>query len=246
VVKLENVRKIYHHKKEALKGVSFEIEDGNVVALFRENGAGKTTLLKIIASFLIPESGAVFIDGENIVEKPQVAREKTSIATGYERSFYYRLSVEENLKFFGMLNDLMGKKLKKEVEKIMRLLDLTEFRKVRYMELSGGYRKRMDIARALIKNAEIYIFDEPCSGVDIRTRMKVCEIVEHIKASGKIVIFTSHEMEDLKNADKVVLLKEGRKLGEFFPKVGGVEGKIKEVLSTYPREDNKTMETYFP
>lgn len=94
-----DVWKKYPPKTQALREVSFEAEEGSITAVFGENGSGKTTLLKVIASFLIPDRGKVLIDSVNIVEKPSFAVEKVSISTGYERSFYYRLSVEENLKF---------------------------------------------------------------------------------------------------------------------------------------------------
>ncbi|WP_231556055.1 ATP-binding cassette domain-containing protein [Thermotoga neapolitana] len=143
-----DVWKKYPPKTQALREVSFEAEEGSITAVFGENGSGKTTLLKVIASFLIPDRGKVLIDSVNIVEKPSFAVEKVSISTGYERSFYYRLSVEENLKFFGMLNDLLGKTLKRETERVMKELGLLECRKKRYMELSTGYKKRVDVARA--------------------------------------------------------------------------------------------------
>lgn len=225
-----DVWKKYPPKTQALREVSFEAEEGSITAVFGENGSGKTTLLKVIASFLIPDRGKVLIDSVNIVEKPSFAVEKVSISTGYERSFYYRLSVEENLKFFGMLNDLLGKTLKRETERVMKELGLLECRKKRYMELSTGYKKRVDVARALMKKASIYIFDEPCSGVDLRTRLKIHEIMKRLKESGRIVIFASHDLEDLKIADRVIVLKKGEKVLEFSPKKEDLAATLKGIL----------------
>ncbi|ACB09842.1 ATP-binding cassette domain-containing protein [Thermotoga sp. RQ2] len=225
-----DVWKKYPPKTQALRGVSFEAEEGSITAVFGENGSGKTTLLKVIASFLIPDRGKVLIDSVNIVEKPSFAVEKVSISTGYERSFYYRLSVEENLKFFGMLNDLLGKTLKRETERVMKELSLLECRKKRYMELSTGYKKRVDVARALMKKASIYIFDEPCSGVDLRTRLKIHEIMKRLKESGRIVIFASHDLEDLKIADRVIVLKKGEKVLEFSPKKEDLAAVLRGIL----------------
>lgn len=225
-----DVWKKYPPKTQALRGVSFEAEEGSITAVFGENGSGKTTLLKVIASFLIPDRGKVLIDSVNIVEKPSFAVERVSISTGYERSFYYRLSVEENLKFFGMLNDLLGRTLKRETERVMKELSLLECRKKRYMELSTGYKKRVDVARALMKKASIYIFDEPCSGVDLRTRLKIHEIMRGLKENGRIVIFASHDLEDLKIADRVIVLKKGEKVLEFSPKKEDLAAVLRGIL----------------
>ncbi|AIY87032.1 MULTISPECIES: ATP-binding cassette domain-containing protein [unclassified Thermotoga] len=230
MLRVIDVWKKYPPKTQALKGVSFDIENGTITAVFGENGSGKTTLLKIIASFLIPDRGRVLIDDVNIVEKPSFAVEKVSISTGYERSFYYRLTVEENLKFFGMLNDLLGRTLKRETERVMKELGLLKYRKKRYMELSTGYKKRVDVARALMKRASIYIFDEPCSGVDLRTRLKIHEIMKRLKESGRIVIFASHDLEDLKIADRVIILKKGEKVLEFSPKKEDLAATLKGIL----------------
>jgi len=230
VLRVIDVWKRYPPKTQALKGVSFDIENGTITAVFGENGSGKTTLLKIIASFLIPDRGKVIIDEENIAEKPFLAVEKVSISTGYERSFYYRLTVEENLRFFGMLNDLLGKELKKETNRVMEELGLFEVRKRRYMELSTGYKKRVDVARALMKEASIYIFDEPCSGVDLKTRSKIHEILRKLKEKGKIVIFASHDLEDLEVTDRVIILKKGEKVLEFSPKKEDLKVALRGVL----------------
>ncbi len=227
-----NVSKTYPKGKRALKNISFHVNGGEIISLLGENGAGKTTLLKIIASFLLPDEGSVFINGIDSIQNPGVARENVSIATGQERSFYYRLSAVENLKFFGALNNLYGKKLMRKIEKIMKLVEIEQVKNIKYMKLSSGFKKRVDIARALLKDAYIYIFDEPTSGVDLKTKLKIHKIMKILKEQGKIVIFASHDLSDIKTADRVIVLKNGKKMKEESPNAFKDEKELIKILNS--------------
>jgi len=215
VLEIKEIKKRYKNGIKALKGVSVKVRKGEKVAFFGENGAGKTTLLKIIATFLIPDSGKILLNDVDLLKNQKYAKEKITISTGIERSFYYRLTVKQNLEFFGMLNGMLGKELKTKIEKVIEEVGLTEFKNVKYMELSKGLKRRLDIARALMKEAEVYIFDEPTSGIDIKTRYKIYEIVERLTKRKKIILLATHEIDELKKMDRIIVLKRGEKITEL-------------------------------
>ncbi|APT72884.1 multidrug ABC transporter ATP-binding protein [Thermosipho sp. 1063] len=230
MLEIINVSKKYKNGTIALQDINVTVRKGEKIALFGENGAGKTTLLKIVATFLIPDNGNVLLDGVDLLKHEKYARKNVSISTGVERSFYYRLNVRQNLEFFGRLNGLYGEKLQIVIDKVIEETDLKDFEKVKYMELSKGLKRRLDIARAIMKDSEIYIFDEPTAGVDLKTRQSIYNIVEELIEKDKIIFFATHEIEELKKMHKIIVLKKGRKIGEINT---NDYNKIEEILLNY-------------
>ncbi|WP_254867739.1 ATP-binding cassette domain-containing protein, partial [Marinitoga sp. 1154] len=117
IIEITNLTKIYKNKIKALENINLTINKGEKVTIFGPNGAGKTTLIKTIGMFIIPDRGKIKIKGYDTQKEEKKIKKMITISTANERSFYYRLSLEENLKFFGMLNNITGKELKKKVEK---------------------------------------------------------------------------------------------------------------------------------
>ncbi|WGS64119.1 ABC transporter ATP-binding protein [Marinitoga aeolica] len=209
IIEIKNLTKIYKNGIKALKNINLTINRGEKVTIFGSNGAGKTTLIKTIGMFIIPDDGEIKIKEYDIKKESKQIKKLISIATSNERSFYYRLNLEENLNFFGMLNNLTGKELKKKVEKGLKEMGLYENRKIKYMEASTGMKRRLNLARALIKEAEIYLLDEPTNGVDIETKMKIYEIMEELSKNGKTIILASHDVSEIEKTDRIVVLKKG-------------------------------------
>ncbi|NUV00580.1 multidrug ABC transporter ATP-binding protein, partial [Marinitoga sp. 1154] len=149
-----------------------------------------------------------------------------------ERSFYYRLSLEENLKFFGMLNNITGKELKKKVEKGLKEMGLYENRKIKYMEASTGMKRRLNLARALIKEAEIYLLDEPTNGVDIETKIKIYEIMEELSQKWKTIILASHDVSEIEKTDRIIVLKKGKVVADK---------KTEEILKKTTKENEERL-----
>ncbi|WP_129408287.1 ABC transporter ATP-binding protein [Marinitoga lauensis] len=223
IIEIKNLTKIYKNGIKALKNINLTINRGEKITIFGPNGAGKTTLIKTIGMFIIPDEGEIKIKEYDIKKEVKQIKKLISIATSNERSFYYRLSLEENLNFFGMLNNLTGKELKKKVEKGLKEMGLYENRKIKYMEASTGMKRRLNLARALIKEAEIYLLDEPTNGVDIETKIKIYEIMEELSKNGKTIILASHDVSEIEKTDRIVVLKKGeiitdRKTGELLEK----------------------------
>ncbi|KAF2957093.1 multidrug ABC transporter ATP-binding protein [Marinitoga sp. 38H-ov] len=209
MIEIKNLTKIYKNGIKALKNINLTINRGEKITIFGSNGAGKTTLIKTIGMFIIPDDGEIKIKGYDVKKESKQIKKLISIATSNERSFYYRLNLEENLNFFGMLNNLTGKELKKKVEKGLKEMGLYENRKIKYMEASTGMKRRLNLARALIKEAEIYLLDEPTNGVDIETKMKIYEIMEELSKNGKTIILASHDVSEMEKTDRIVVLKKG-------------------------------------
>ncbi|WP_129408294.1 ABC transporter ATP-binding protein [Marinitoga lauensis] len=209
IIEIKNLTKIYKNGIKALKNINLTINRGEKITIFGPNGAGKTTLIKTIGMFIIPDDGEIKIKGDDIKKESKQIKKLISIATSNERSFYYRLSLEENLNFFGMLNNLTGKELKKKVEKGLKEMGLYKNRKIKYMEASTGMKRRLNLARALIKEAEIYLLDEPTNGVDIETKIKIYEIMEELSKNGKTIILASHDVSEIEKTDRIVVLKKG-------------------------------------
>lgn len=209
IIEIKNLTKIYKNEIKALKNINLTINRGEKITIFGSNGAGKTTLIKTIGMFIIPDEGEIKIKGYDIKKEVKQIKKLISIATSNERSFYYRLNLEENLNFFGMLNNLTGKELKKKVEKGLKEMGLYENRKIKYMEASTGMKRRLNLARALIKEAEIYLLDEPTNGVDIETKMKIYEIMEELSRNEKTIILASHDVSEIEKTDRIVVLKKG-------------------------------------
>jgi len=209
IIEIKNLTKIYKNGIKALKNINLTINRGEKITIFGSNGAGKTTLIKTIGMFIIPDDGEIKIKGYDVKKESKQIKKLISIATSNERSFYYRLNLEENLNFFGMLNNLTGKELKKKVEKGLKEMGLYENRKIKYMEASTGMKRRLNLARALIKEADIYLLDEPTNGVDIETKMKIYEIMEELSKNGKTIILASHDVSEMEKTDRIVVLKKG-------------------------------------
>ncbi|WP_156168756.1 ABC transporter ATP-binding protein [Marinitoga sp. 1197] len=232
IIEITNLTKIYKNKIKALENINLTINKGEKVTIFGPNGAGKTTLIKTIGMFIIPDRGKIKIKGYDTQKEEKKIKKMITISTANERSFYYRLSLEENLKFFGMLNNITGKELKKKVEKGLKEMGLYENRKIKYMEASTGMKRRLNLARALIKEAEIYLLDEPTNGVDIETKIKIYEIMEELSQKGKTIILASHEVSEIEKTDRIIVLKKGKVVADK---------KTEEILKKTTKENEERL-----
>ncbi|GAB6190213.1 ATP-binding cassette domain-containing protein [Marinitoga arctica] len=232
IIEITNLTKIYKNKIKALHKINIKIKKGEKVTIFGPNGAGKTTLIKTIGMFIIPDTGKIKIKGYDTQKEEKKIKKMITISTSNERSFYYRLSLEENLKFFGMLNNITGKELKKKVTKILEELGLIEYSKIKYMEASTGIKRRLNIARALIKDAEIYLLDEPTSGVDIETKIKIYEIMERLSQKGKTIILASHDISEIEKTERIIVLKKGKIVADK---------KTEEILKKTTKENEEKL-----
>jgi ABC-2 type transport system ATP-binding protein len=219
MIEIKNISKTYKNNIKALKNINLYIKKGEKIALLGANGAGKTTLLKTISSFILPDSGEIIINGKNTRKYKNVVNKEISIITSNERSFYYRLSLFENLIFFGMLNNLIGRELKYKVNLVLEQVNLLKDKNIKYMEASTGMKRRLNLARGLLKSANIYLFDEPTSGVDIETKIKIFKMIEQLSAENKTIIIATHDISEIKQTSKIITMNNGVITGEYTSNV---------------------------
>lgn len=216
VIEIENLEKSFKEVK-AVDNISFNVKEGELFAFLGVNGAGKSTTINIISGVLNKDSGSVKVCGYDIDSHPDVIKSKIGIV--FQNSVLdKKLTVYENLKYRANLYGIFGNEFKERLEEICELLDLKEILKRPLMKLSGGQKRRIDIARALIHKPQLLILDEPTTGLDPKTRITVWNVIDKLrKENGLTVFLTTHYMEEAAVADYVVILDSGKKVAEGTP-----------------------------
>lgn len=196
---------------EAVKDVSFKVEKGEIYGLIGENGAGKTTILRLLSTMLEPTSGDALLDGYSIIEQPEKVRESIGILFGGEVGLYDRLTARENIEYFGMLNDMSREDLKKRVEELSNILEMNEYIDRRTGKFSKGMKQKVAIARTIVNDPKILLLDEPTSGLDVSVTRIVHDFIKSLTKQGKTVVFSSHNMDEVKKlCKKVIVINKGR------------------------------------
>ncbi|MEF9920595.1 MAG: ABC transporter ATP-binding protein [Erysipelotrichaceae bacterium] len=209
IIEITDLQKSYGDVK-AVKGLDFYVEKGKLFAFLGPNGAGKSTTIDMICTFLKPDKGTVIVGGLSL-GKDDVEIRKNIGAVFQEGLLDSLLSIEDNLKVRGGFYGLKGENLKTAVRKTAELAGVTELLRRPYGKLSGGQRRRCDIARALINTPKILFLDEPTTGLDPQTRKTVWEIIRKIQKQNDMTIFlTTHYMEEASVADYVIVIDSGK------------------------------------
>ncbi|HSM46615.1 MAG TPA: LPS export ABC transporter ATP-binding protein [Draconibacterium sp.] len=210
ILRAENIVKKYR-KRTVVKGVSFEVNQGEIVGLLGPNGAGKTTSFYMIVGLIQPLSGKIFIDNEDITNQPVYKRAKKGI--GYlaqEASVFRNLSIEDNLKAVLEMTNYSKQYQKEKVETLIEEFGLQHIRKSKGIQLSGGERRRTEIARALAIDPKFILLDEPFAGVDPIAVEDIQNIVMKLKDKNIGVLITDHNVHETLNiTDRSYLLFEG-------------------------------------
>jgi ABC-2 type transport system ATP-binding protein len=192
-------------------GVSFAVQPGEVFGLLGPNGAGKSTLIRMLTTLLPPTSGTATVAGFDIAEQPDGVRRAIGVIPQAMTSDT-ELSVEENLIIFSKLYGVPGAKRKKLIDELLAAVDLTEWRDKQVMYLSGGMRRRVEIARGLVHEPKIFFLDEPTTGLDPVSRVAVWEMIRKIKEQrGLTVLLTTHYMDEAdKLCDRIAIVDHGK------------------------------------
>jgi len=210
ILRAENIVKKYR-KRTVVKGVSFEVNQGEIVGLLGPNGAGKTTSFYMIVGLIQPLTGKIFIDNEDITNLPVYKRAKKGI--GYlaqEASVFRNLSIEDNLKAVLEMTNYTKQYQKEKVETLIEEFGLQHIRKSKGIQLSGGERRRTEIARALAIDPNFILLDEPFAGVDPIAVEDIQNIVKKLKDKNIGVLITDHNVHETLNiTDRSYLLFEG-------------------------------------
>ncbi len=209
-LRCEKLVKIYK-KRKVVNNASVKVSKGEIVGLLGPNGAGKTTTFYMIMGMIKPESGRVFLDDNEITTVPMYKRAKMGI--GYlpqENSIFRRLSVEDNLMAVLEMTDLNTGQRKNKVEQLIDELSIRNIRKNKGFQLSGGERRRTEIARALVTDPNFILLDEPFAGVDPIAVEDIMKIVANLKDRGIGILITDHNVhETLSIVDKAYILIDG-------------------------------------
>lgn len=209
---VDNLVKRYG-KREALKGVSFHVNAGQIVGLLGENGAGKTTIMNIITGYLASDDGDVEINGLNILDKPIEAKQML----GYlpeKPPLYEKMSVSEYLEFVGELRGLEHLAIVREISELLKKLDMEKYRHTLICQLSKGYKQRVGFAQALMGKPPLVILDEPMVGLDPNQIVEMRELIRSM-AGGQTVILSSHILSEIETiCDKIIIIDEGRVVAE--------------------------------
>ena len=217
-LKAKNLEKIIK-KSKIIKGVSLEIKSGEVVGLFGPNGAGKTTTFYLICGLVLPSGGEVYFDDEEITSLP--LHKKAQKGIGYlaqEASIFRDLSVEDNLYLASELYYGKSKKGEKIVEDLLEKFNIENIRKRKGINLSGGERRRVEIARSLVPQPKFLFLDEPFAGVDPVNVNDIKQLVRLLKSEKVGVLITDHNVkETLDICDRAYVLRNGEMLSEGTP-----------------------------
>jgi sodium transport system ATP-binding protein len=208
-VRVERLEKTLGVNK-VLRGISFEARAGEIFGLLGPNGAGKTTTLRIICTLLSPDAGSVEVLGFGTRTASEEVRRRIGVVTA-DIGVYPRLSARENIEYFARLCGLSGAELARRVDAVMERLDMGSFARQRAESLSSGQKQKVAIARAIVHDPEVLMFDEPTSNLDVLASKEVREFMIEAKSRGKCVIFSTHVMHDAERmCDRLTILHEGQ------------------------------------
>ena len=215
----QDLEKIYN-KKKVVCGVSLEVQKGEIVGLLGPNGAGKTTTFYMITGIVKPNGGKVFYNEQDITDYPMYKRARLGI--GYlaqEPSVFRNLSVEDNITAILEMRNLPKKEIEEEKDKLLEEFKLTRVSKSLGYSLSGGERRRIEIARTIANNPDFILLDEPFAGVDPIAVEDIQGIIRYLKQRGLGILITDHSVrETLSITEKAYIMAEGRVLIHGTPK----------------------------
>ena len=216
IIKIENLEKSFG-KVKAVRKINLEVYEGSLFAFLGINGAGKSTTISMMYGGLKIDSGRITICGKDVAT--HLDKIKNQIGVVFQDSVLDKtLTVYENLKFRAGFYGIFGQDFKARYQELEKLFDLAEIKNQKIQKLSGGQKRRVDIARAIIHQPKILILDEPTTGLDPGTRSKVWRIISKLREDYKMTIFlTTHYMEEAADADYVTILDKGRIIAEGTP-----------------------------
>jgi ABC-2 type transport system ATP-binding protein len=216
LLSVENLVKSYGARR-AVDGVSFRVLAGQTVGLLGPNGAGKSTIVSMLCGLLRPDGGQALLGGEPIAVGASSVKRRIGLVP-QDLALYEDLSARENLRLFGALYGLKGPALAARIEHVLGLVNLVDRARDKPATFSGGMKRRLNIAAALLHDPELLILDEPTVGVDPQSRNAIFDTLEALQAQGRALIYTSHYMEEVERlADHIVIVDHGKVLADDSP-----------------------------
>jgi ABC-2 type transport system ATP-binding protein len=228
----------------AVSDVSFDVHQGEVFGLLGLNGAGKTTLISMLATELRPSAGDALLLGHSIRKAPIEVRQMIGVAP-QEIALYPMLTAAENLRFFGRIYDVRGAELASRVERLLHFVGLQERSGDRVAALSGGMKRRLNLAAALVHRPKLILLDEPTAGVDPQSREEILNLVRRIRDDGSAILYTTHYMDEAEGlCDRLGILNEGKlsAVGTLEELLRGLDfSEVIELKGLSPRTDLRPL-----
>lgn len=195
----------------AVRDISLSVNRGEIFGLLGPNGAGKTTLTKMLCTLILPTSGSATIAGADIVRQQGRVRSSLALISSEERSFYWRLTGRQNLRFFAALYGLSGKRADQKIDEVLELVEMSAAAGRRFQEYSTGMKQRMSLARGLLSDPDLFFMDEPTKGLDpVATKHLHDFIRDGLAARGKTVILATHHLNEAEQVcDRVGIMYGG-------------------------------------
>ncbi|MGO5066138.1 ATP-binding cassette domain-containing protein [Clostridium sp. FAM 1755] len=233
MIEAKNLTKRFKKGVTAVDGINFKANDGEILGLLGENGAGKTTTLRMLATMLKITEGEALINGHDVSKEADKVRGEIGILFGGEVGLYDRLTARENIKYFAELNGMSKEETNKSIEELAKNLDMTEYLDRRVGKFSRGMKQKVAIARSIVHNPSVVLFDEPTIGLDVTSAKIVQDFILKCKSDGRTIIFSSHTIPEIeKLCDRIVIIHKGKIVEE---------GKLKELEEKY----NNSIEEIF-
>ena len=216
LLKVSNLSKSYGARR-AVDAVSFQVQAGQTVGLIGPNGAGKSSTVSMICGLLRPDAGSVELDGVIVTGGQSSAKRQIGFVP-QDLALFDDLSARENLKLFAALYGIRGAEVKRRCDQVLELVNLLDRAGDKPATFSGGMKRRLNIAAALMHDPQLLILDEPTVGVDPQSRNAIFDTLEQLKKMGRSLIYTSHYMEEVERlADHIVIIDHGKVLADETP-----------------------------
>lgn len=231
----------------AVERVDLEVRAGELVTLLGPNGAGKSTLLKMIGALITPSEGTIRVLGHDVARDPNRAKAALGYVLADERSFYWRLSVRDNLRFFAALQDLTGAAARARIEALASLLGLVDYLDREFADLSTGQRQRVAIARGLLADPPVLMFDEATRSLDPGRAAGLRRVIREVlvEREGKAVLFATHDLGEARAlSDRTVLMRAGRVAAEG--RFGEVEAEVRAAFAAEAAAEAEEFRRAFP
>ncbi len=209
IIQIEDLWKRYGDV-EAVRGVSFSVQPGEVFGFLGPNGAGKTTTIRILATLLRPTSGRVMLAGHDVVREPTAVRRSIGIVF-QDPSLDNRLSAELNLRFHAMLYGMPTERIAQRIDDVLTMVELADRKRALVMTFSGGMKRRLEIARGLLHAPRVLFLDEPTVGLDLQTRTRIWDYVLDLRRREGVTVFmTTHYIEESERCDRIAIIDHGQ------------------------------------
>jgi ABC-2 type transport system ATP-binding protein len=216
---------------QAVQGARFEANQGEIISLLGPNGAGKTTTISMLSTLLRPDRGDAFILGHSVVKDPMAVKKSLGVVP-QEIALYEDLSARENLNFWGKMYGLRGSALKMRVSEVLETIGLSDRQNDRVGKFSGGMKRRVNIAVALLHRPQVLFMDEPTVGIDPQSRRHILDSVKALNSQGMTVLYTTHYMEEAEElSDRIAIMDNGKVIAN------GTQAELVKIVGQYDRID---------